>query len=581
MKLNITAVSVRSASPKVPFGQTANIPLDSGAEAGLLRATIPADIPANAVVTTADIVTRVHGALTGSRSITAQRNSADFQVSKATWNNKPGVTGSTHSTTVGAVATGTEVRIDVTADVQAFIAGSVVNHGWRLTTSDTSRVLLYGTPADKYKPYLELEYILPGDAPTDLSPDGAVISLTNPTVTFAVPDDTVSVQAKFATDEALTSVVFDSGERASPVGLLDLAVVGPVGFTTDLPFYWAARAKGANGWSDWSDVATFTRILKPTITITSPDTTTGDKTPPVTWTADDQTSWRVQVRDDVTGRLLADSGQEPGDDQEWTPPRALTRVGQTARITVFVWDDEDRVATPGDPIYATATLVTELVTLADTPGVDSLSAVAGYNPYVRLAWSAGATPDAWQIVRNGIWLDRVDGADRAFYDWNAKPGDYIYRVLPVVDSGVGPNGQSATVKLRPAGLWLYDEEEIVFLIEHDNDESWDEQAVTHDVLGDAPPVRRRSGQPPPRGTVTGFLMAGADTSRDPAAMAATAISFKGSDQGRVYRMAYGDRNIPVTIGDMQVVPAHEGDAAWTWAVSFKWWQTADEVPWDD
>lgn len=580
MKLNLTSVAVRSAKPKYAYGERAAITLDSGAEMCLLRATVPADIPANAVVTKADIVLAVRNTLTGSRTVTAQRNAAAFQVSKVTWNNKPGVTGSTHSKTVGASAVNTEVRIDVLTDVQAFVAGSATNRGWRLTTNDTSRVLFMGSLAAGRKPYLDLEYILPGDAPVDLSPDGAAVSTETPTMTFTVPDDTISVQVKTSTSPDFSTLPFTTPEIFTGVGLVDmdgLAVFAP-GYT----FYWAARAKNENGWSPWSDVASFSRVLKPTVTITSPDTETGDKTPPITWTAADQVAWRARIYNAVTGALLDDSGYEGGTDQEWTPTIGLKRVGQTARIVVDVWDDVDRVATAGDPIYSRGTLVTELVALADTPGVDTLTATAGIYPYVRLAWS-GEDADAWQVVRNGEWIDRLeDGGRRAWRDYYAEPGRaYTYRVLPVVDSGVGPNGPSATVLLRPPGLWLFDETEVVFVTDHEFPEvTWDERAVLHEVLGDAPPVRRRAGQPPPRGSVSGTLIGGTDPLLTAEAMKATAMVFKASEQGRVLRMSYGDRNIPVTIGDLMVEP-NSYDSPLSYSISFKWWQTRDELPWDE
>lgn len=587
MKLNVTGVPVRSVKPKIPFGQVATMPLDAGVEMCFVRATIPADIPDNAVVTKADLVFHVRGALTGSRSVTKQRCASGFTVSKLTWNNKPGVTGATSSTTVGAVAAGTEFRVDVLDDVQLFVSGSAVNRGWRISTSDTNRVLLYGSAAGRYQPYLELEYILPGDAPGDLSPDGGVISIAKPTVQFAVPDDTVSVQVKFATNEALTTGVLTSAEVFTGVGLVDTSQLttgdfsGFAGFTAGVTYYWAARAKTANGWSAWSDVASFSRVAKPTVTITSPDVETGDKTPPISWTASGQVAWRARIYNHVTGALLDDSGYEGGDDQDWTPTKGLRKPGQQARIIVDVWDDEDRIATPGDPAFTTATLVTELVALAETPGVDSLDATAGIHPYVRLAWT-GDDADAWQIVRDGVWIDRIDGGLRTFLDYYAEPGrQYAYRVLPVVDDGVGPNGPTATVYLRPPGLWLFDESELVFLVDHEFTEvTWDERAVVHEILGDAQAVRRRTGQPPPRGAVTGLLISGTEDALNAETMKATAMSFKASDQGRVYRMAYGDRNIPVTIGDLMVEPLNGVDAPLSYEISFKWWQTRDELPWD-
>lgn len=580
MRLNITTVSTRDAKPKYNYGEVASLALDSGSECGLIHVTVPADIPDNAVITKADLVFRtVRFGLSGSRSISAQRNAANFKVSKATWNNRPALGGASHSVTVGAVPEGTQFRIDIIADVQAIVAGSLVNRGWRITTNDTSRVMIVGSKGRVYPPYLDLEYIVPGDAPVDLSPDGAAVSTPTPTMSFAVPDDTTSVQIKIATNPALTGAV-TSAEIFTGVGLVD--TTGLFTPTQGVPYYWAARAKNANGWSSWSDVAVFSWLAKPTVTITSPDATTGDKTPPVTWTATDQAAWRVRVFDATSGALLDDSGYEGGADQEWTPSKGMKRVGQSMRIVVDVWDNVDRVATAGEAIFSRGTLTTQLVALAATPGVDTLTASAGIHPYVRLAWSAGADADEWQIVRDGVWIDRVDGSLRAWRDYYAEPGrKYAYRVLPVVDSGVGPNGPTASVLLRPPGLWLFVGTQVVFLVDHEFTEvSWDERAVVHEILGDAPPVRRRAGQPPPRGAVSGVLIDGTDPMLTAERMKATAMGFKGSGQGRVYRMSYGDRNIPVTIGDLMVEPLNGTDSPLAYEISFKWWQTRDELPWE-
>jgi len=49
-----------------------------------------------------------------------------------------------------------------------------------------------------------------------------------------------------------------------------------------------------------------------------------------------------------------------------------------------VWAGLDRVATPGDPVYTDAVLVSELVALLDAPGVESPTATSGFMPNVRL-----------------------------------------------------------------------------------------------------------------------------------------------------------------------------------------------------
>jgi hypothetical protein len=575
VRLNVTAASVRSARDTYPYGETASLPLDSGEALALIRAAIPADLPDNAIVTTGDLVVFTKSSLTGSRTVSAQQCATGFSVSKATWDNKPAGTGSSASTTVGAVAAGTEVRVDVLSQVQDIIAGTVVNRGWRLTTSDTTAFSLIGSSADADQPYLDLEYILPGDAPVDLSPDGAAVSVAKPTLTATVPDETISIQVQIDAAADSVSPDFDSGEVASTAGLLDLTATAYAGLSLAASTSWRMRAKNGLGWSDWSDWATFSRIAKPTITFVTPGSTTGDPTPPITWTAPGQVSWQVRTFNDATGAKLDDSGREVDDDAgAWTPTKGIRKVGQETRIVLRVWDDEDRVATPGDPEYAEATLVTELVTASSDPGIASLTATSGLKPWVRLAWTGEA--DEWQIVRDGKHYDRIDGTRHTFTDYLAKPRHtYKYKVLPVSEAGVGAISPTVTVTPKPAGLWLFDGSEYVLVTEYDVAPVWDEQAVEHNILGGAV-GRRRIGTPPPRGTVLGRVVDGG--LGDMAEMVETALSFKASSQNRVYRMAWGDKNVPVTIGDLMVETFD--DAPDVYEITFKWWQTNDELPWD-
>ena len=576
MQLNITAASVRETRETYPYGETASLPLDSGDSLALIRAAIPADIPDNAVVTTADIVAFTKNALTGSRTISAQRCATGFTVSKATWSNKPAGTGTTESTTVGAAAAGSEVRIDVLSQVQAMVVGTVVNRGWRLTTDDTSPVVLVGSSADTNQPYLDLEYLVPGDAPVDLSPDGGAVSVAKPTLTATVPEETIAIQVQIDAAADDVSPDFDSGEEPATAGILDLTATAYAGLALDASTSWRMRAKNGIGWSDWSDWATFSRVAKPTITFITPGSTTGDPTPPISWTAPGQVSWRLFTYNDATGAKIDDSGREVDDDGgEWTPTKGNRKVGSSTRIVVRVWDDEDRVATPGDPEYAEATLVTELVTASEDPGISSLTATCGLKPWVRLAWAGEA--DEWQIVRDGKHYDRISGSRHAFTDYLAKPRHtYRYKVLPVSEAGVGAISPIATVTPHPAGLWLFDGSEFVLVTEYDVVPVWDEQAVEHNILG-GPIGRRRIGMPPPRGTVSGRVVDGGLGDRD--TMVETALSFKASAQSRVYRMAWGDKNVPVTIGDLLCETFD--DAPDVYEITFKWWQTSDELPWDE
>lgn len=587
MRINATLASVQSAKPAKAFGQLATVPLKANEMTGVFRAAIPEDVPDNAIVTLAEIVQFTRESWTGAVVFSASRQADPWSVSKVTWNNRPAiVSGTTKSVTVTSPAVGDEFRINVTDHAQAFVSGLADNRGWRISTDAGTARDVYGATAGKNKPYLYLEYVIPGDAPTALVPDGAAVSIAKPTLSFAVADDTISIQVQIDGNADGVSVTFDSGEVPSTVGLLDLSTTAYAGISTGATTFWRARAKGPLGWSDYSDWATLTRIAKPTVTITSPGATTGDKTPPITWTAAGQVTWRARLlRTD--GTVLDDSDPTTSDDTEWVPEKGLKKVGAIGRAHVRVWDDEDRVATPGDPIYAEAYFDFELVAIDDAPGADFLTVTQdGPSPVVRLAW-AGAVPDNWRPTRDDDWLDDVlEGAVMEYLDYTAAPNrQHVYQVLAVTDlDEVSPNGPTATILTRPAGAWLMHPgtDSRVLILDEDIQTAMPERAVLHNPLGDGAPIRRRSGTPPPSGTLTGLLLESyAGDDYDPATMAATALGFKKASQGRVYRLAWGTWNIPVTIGDLQVSPVTINDAGPAFSISFSWWQTNDELPWDD
>jgi hypothetical protein len=220
-----------------------------------------------------------------------------------------------------------------------------------------------------------------------------------------------------------------------------------------------------------------------------------------------------------------------------------------------------------------------LVAIGDSPGADFLVATQdGSSPVVRLRWG-GLVPDYWRVTRDGEWIgDLLDGTDTEFYDYTAAPGvQHVYKVLAVASPDqVSPNGPTATITPTQVGAWLMDPETggRVLILDADPETSMVEQAVLHNIVGDVPPVRRRSGTPPPSGTMAGYLLDNYDLDYPAAVLEATAMEFKDADQGQVFRLAIGTWNIPVTIGDLTVGPALLDDTGRpSFSIGFAWWRT--------
>jgi hypothetical protein len=97
-------------------------------------------------------------------------------------------------------------------------------------------------------------------------------------------------------------------------------------FTADAAQQWQVKTQEAvdSLWSPWSDVATFTPVTPPSVTVTSATTWTGDLTPTVTWTpvmsgGRVQIAFRVRVLSS-TGVVLLDTGWQSGAATTYTVP---------------------------------------------------------------------------------------------------------------------------------------------------------------------------------------------------------------------------------------------------------------------
>jgi hypothetical protein len=121
-------------------------------------------IPANALVVAASLELRLLTAPSASRTHDVRRVTAAWTETGVTWSNQPGVAGT--ATASAATETTPDVTLawDVTADVQAFVAGTA-NHGWRVgdrtESSVTSRAAQYGSrqhATSSSRPTLSISY---------------------------------------------------------------------------------------------------------------------------------------------------------------------------------------------------------------------------------------------------------------------------------------------------------------------------------------------------------------------------------------------------------------------------------------
>lgn len=564
--LPLSAFTIKEKKPSEPFGQVANPPLsgDSDEQVLLLRATLPSDIPTYAVVTAATIKLRNRESMPGSHTLTLRRNTAAVRAN-VKYNNAPTFSGTATATLTKSGASPdtlwsftTASGGSVAADVQGFLAGSFPNYGWRLSQDASAVRRFWGAVAAKFQPVLSLTYAIPGEPPTDLMPTGGAVSVPKPILTFSVPPGTTAIQVQV--DPASNPVTaWESDEVAAVSGVLNLADTDYPGLANLAATTWRARYLHADtGWSDYSDWYDFSRVDQPALTITSPDATPGDGTPPVAWTFTGQAAWRARLLD-ASGTVLSDSLEQSGTDLGWQPTRGLTSTNRTGIIEVSARDAVVRVATPGTSTWVKTTLpVTFTPSQALAPFSDFRIMQVADSPIMLLnAERAEGVPDEVVVYRQTgegveeqvarvVGLDHFDGEVFEYADPTAPPNVVsVYRIVPVTDGVVGDVGPSMTVVPRCIGLWLIDTEDLrAAMLLGDDAGSWDiaELASEHQPTN-GEPLRRRMFRLPPRGDHVGDIVDTQFATADETM--ATLDAFAAADSDHIYRLVAGHENVAV------------------------------------
>lgn len=592
----LNAFSVQAVAPSKEYGQPARLPLQLSAAQIFARVTLPADIPANAIVTQADLVWGVADAYPGATITFRIKRYATRFDRPITWARRPAVTGSETSVAVTDPTASTKFVLSVIPDVQGFISGTIQNFGWQIYITTATLRHLDGARAATHVPYLHLAWVLPGEPPEELSPAGRIATGT-PELTFVVPEDTTHIQVQIDDDDTFATPVHDSTMTAFSGDTVASYTPPGAAIPDGSTRYWRARCWRGGIPSEWSAAAELIRDDLETFTITAPGSTTGDPAAEVTWTAiANQTAFQAQLYDHTSGKVVADSGRVAGTDTSWTPPSGLRGEGD-ATWTVQLWDDkEDRVPTTGVPVYSEATHDFAVNAGGSDDGPTELNVTQrGGTPIIDLDITFAVAPAGGvQIIRTvdgeNTWLARIPyaGAHTMWADRTApRFKNVLYKALAVTAGGVVSNvGDAELIFPRSSGIWLldpdadFDDTAAAVLLGKDQlTADMSEQAVLHAVTGRAP-VRRRLGTPPPAGEFgrsSHVLMDALGLTADQAHE--QLMAWKTNDAGTVYRLVFGTWNIPVTVGNIQSFPtALSGDET-QYDAGFQWWQTDDELPW--
>lgn len=317
----------------------------------------------------------------------------------------------------GPIVAGQTITWDVSTFASTFAGG-------REFTSWLVYVTHVGTTGGFYGPQIRDDRgpsvlgdftVAPGP-PTGLVPaSGQVVGEARPTLSIDKRDLTAiqvqvhSTAAGWVAATGWPSPTFNSGTVATTDPELDLNPTAITSLAESTDYYWTARTQDSTGWSDYADpVGPFTYAAKAVITITSPAFgVTGDPNPPYAWTTDGvQTQYQVLTYPQgVRATTLDDSEQVASAVGAYQPnPEAtpkgtgaeggvVLRDGSTVTGEIRVWDDvENRVATPGCPVYSTATTDYAFAINATVPPADSLRLrQVGLSPWVDFEFQTSST----------------------------------------------------------------------------------------------------------------------------------------------------------------------------------------------
>lgn len=636
----LNVYSLQAIKASTYYGRPSTFPVRGGAGTGRAVGVFRPDlskIPRNAVITNAYVQVHMAAAIAGTFTLRLYTKPTALS-SRPTWANFGAVGPQVSTQTRGSLGNGAVWKLDVTATIQAMVRGTQPNNAFRLESTSGTGMKIRGTGASGGRPALYVTYVVPPVTPSGLHPSGSAVSTSRPTLMFDAAQDITKLQVQVDPAGNGTSPAFDSGEVPTTGGLLDLSDPAyDAGGTHPFPplavgetRLWRVRQANTSGWSPWSGWTVLSRIAVGALVITQPPgdpdpdgdgvmipVPIEDNTPPVTWTYTTtdgavQTAWRGRLYDDA-GEVIADSGRTLGSDTDWTPNKGLTRNGQLGVIEVEVWDNTDRVATPGDPV---SVIASKPVILQADPTVDPVESLTGrvgsWVPDVTLTATRATIPDQLALVRDGAEVARWAGVD-IFTDVDGVPTatvtdpastmntEHVWQLIPIVNGKKAAGGPTFTGVPRCLGIWLAEADayfptaadpdaprdltrRVVLWGGEGQEQTQPETAIVHQPLPAtlsgagtaAPVVRRRLLRSAPQGSLTGTVIyvgegAPAEQVPSPEHVEALLREWTEADAGRRYLLTLGNYTGEVIIGDITLAETPVQQPERQLSASLNWW----------
>ena len=526
-----------------------------------------------------------------------------LRLSRTTWNNRPDslLSGEASVTKTGPLPTETEWEFDVSQLMQS-VADGTPWWGFRIISPDNMQHFLVSGNVYQTGPVLEVEWSDAPDIPENLVPaDNQIVSTSKPTLRFDYVDvsgdqQLESVQVQINDTDEWTTPAFDSGIVDTGVPELDLEKTLYAGLLNSGPSaWWRVRVKdGAGLWSEWSDAAQMRYVERSGLTVVSP--VAGDffdPTQTVSWVFDGtQERYRVEVyHASNTKTPIWTTGITTGTDTSVTVPAGVIRkVTRNYLFKIHVWDDLDRVSTPGAVTFAARRIETTYRVDENQPGVMTTTAeTMEPTPKVTVRWTYDQSlPDAWLVFRNGEIVKTIESNELfpvngvyTYEDNTAQPyqsNGYIVR--PLVNGRTHWGNNIVYVTPKPFGIWLMnDEEEVVLMGQESGDFEMGENSTVHEVLGSSKVTLVTQGLRGYESSIDGQFVSGVPgVSKSAQQMRDQMWQFKEqAAKGESFRLAVSDMNIPVTIANISVSPRPDSEIMFD--VSFDFWQNG-ELPFD-
>ncbi len=473
---------INSDHPNAPHPKAKNLILDFGESRGLLYMPL-AGIRGRTVLSAELTGHAGPGGLPAGKTLTWAPLIEGWSAAEATWTNQPGLlgTGSATFDTGAGLAAGEEFAVDVGTALQSVSTGAAW-FGWRVTINHTSpvQVRAFNAAATAWTLTVELSDV-PAQ-PTMLSPNGSDVGRPKPVLSWDFTDlgafnEQTHARVQIDPDADEVSPAFDSGMLPNKNPEFDTSTSAYAGLTAGASDMWRVLVRGESGQdAPWSDWAPFTYQPKPAITLLSPSAgVLWDPTAEILAAIAPATmeAFRIRVTSGTDRTdVLYDSYKQPATDPALVgfelpaKNRANTRIlvdDSTYQLNLRVFDDKNREATTGDPIYA------ELWTtfhfdddLSETPVSTTVAHQIRDTPNVRITWNRAETGDKWIVLRDGQIVatllpeETVTGAGT--YSWidnSAAPHRrHVYTVKAIVNGKQTRPGPQAVITTAVGGLWV-------------------------------------------------------------------------------------------------------------------------------